>query len=174
MLFFNGIKRAAPVSLSKRLFLVFPWLHAELLLPFRPEVAEFQEHAVYLSRIMHVVTPQTERIVKMHAVQEETWGISWNHRPLLSNKAFHIRSMRVPVQFHMCAWMCIIVAHTGEGKHFLLKHTYKKYFKSLTRSGFTVTFLFFFFWQNKHRHIVMYFIFSTNLNKIFTFSQVDL
>lgn len=60
MLFFMGIKRAAPVSLSKRLLLVFPWLHAELLLLFRPEVAEFQEHAVYLSRIMHVVTPQTE------------------------------------------------------------------------------------------------------------------
>lgn len=35
---------------------------------------------------MHVVTPQTERLVKTYAVQEAS-EIGWNQCPVLSNKA---------------------------------------------------------------------------------------
>lgn len=47
---------------------------------------------------MYVVTPQTERLVKMHGVQEETAGMSWNECPVLSCKA-------LPHQNYESSWL---------------------------------------------------------------------
>lgn len=151
----------------------------KVICPARPQAAEFQEHLVYSSWIMHVVASQTERLVKTHAVQEDTSGMGWNHWPVLSSKA-------LPHQIYesSCLVLCMgmdllsvkTILYTKDTKKtWLGKFLYVKVFhiqNFLNVKVFHIQFLF--FGQNKHRHIIMYLLFSINLKKIFTFSQVDL
>lgn len=55
----------------------------------------------------------------------------------------------------------MLLQHTaGKGSTFCYNNST---YKSLTRNGFIFTFDFFFFCQNKHRHTVMYLIFSIQI-----------
>lgn len=50
-------------------------------------------------------TPQTERLLKMHAAQDETSGINWKEGAVLSSKTLpHLVCVRAPARFCVCAW----------------------------------------------------------------------
>lgn len=61
-------------------------------------------------------TPQTERLLKMHAVQDETSGINWKEGAVLSSKTLpHSVCVRAPARFCMCAWPHLLSAAEGAG-----------------------------------------------------------
>lgn len=146
---FHGDKKGCSGALEQKTAPHFPMVICRITAALsRPEAAAFQEHLVYSLWIMQVVTAQNGRLVKTHAVQEETSGMSWNECPVLSSKALphQIRESSCLVP-RVCVDVLVHYCGTYWGREALFVKTIlhnKKCYKGLTRNVFILTFDLFF------------------------------